>query len=258
MKGTTLNKLTRAVTMGGFGLLAALASVGPAQAATPATPKPAAPESKSTAGHTARWNLDDQIVGYYRTLGQCELAGQYGERAGSWEDHDCSPVRIGLRRGAWALSVDDDDDWDRIGFDVPFRAIGGFPTRFRPVWPGQFRAGHHRAPFGRPGHFGPGHPRPGVWGPGRPGNWGPGRPGNWGPGQSRPGHFDPRPGQGGPRPGQGGPRPGQGGPGHPQGPGNNGPQGPGNNGPHGPGGPQAPGNNGPHGPQGPQGPRGGR
>jgi hypothetical protein len=152
MKGITMNKLTRTMVMGGLGLLAALSTgAGPAQAATASS----VPESKSLVGQ-AQWRSGDDIVGFYQTPQACELAGQFGERSSNWDDHDCSYVRIGIRRGAWALRVASDDDWDRVGFGVPFRAIVAFPNRFRPVWPGQFRPG-------RPGHFRPGHQ-----GPGRP------------------------------------------------------------------------------------------
>lgn len=178
-----MNKLTRIMTVGGFSLLAALATgAGSAQAN-------ATPESRPAAGHTQMQDAD-QVVGLYRTLRGCEMAGQFGERAGHWDDHDCSPVRVGVRRGAWALSVESDDNWNRFGFGVPFRAIHGFPTQFRPVWPGQFRPGQH-GPIGRPGH-----------GPiGRPGHGPIGRPGQHGHGPVvRPGQHGPivRPGQHGP------------------------------------------------------------
>jgi hypothetical protein len=156
MKGIAMKNLTRILTMGGFGLLAALATgAGPANAATAST---AAPEGKTVAHHT-QWRSGDDIVGYYRNLRNCELAGQFGERAGNWDDHNCSIVRIGLRRGAWALQVASDDDWNRVGFGVPFGAINRFPGQFRPVWAGSFRPGrpgpfgHHQGPIGH--HQGP-------------------------------------------------------------------------------------------------------
>ena len=138
------------------------------------------------------------------------MAGQFGERAGHWDDHDCSPVRVGVRRGAWALSVDSDDDWNRVGFGVPFRAINGFPTRFRPVWPGQFRPGHH-GPIGRPGNHGQ-HGNHGPIRPGQHGNHGPA--GQHGPNRpTGPGQVTPvrpgTPGNGGPSHGAPGTRPGR-------------------------------------------------
>jgi hypothetical protein len=149
MKGIAMNKLTRNMIVGGFGLLAALATgVGPAQASAPN----GAPESKTMVGQ-ADWRDGDQIVGYYQTPQACELAGQFGERSGDWDDHDCSYVGLGVRSGAWALRVASDDDWDRLGFGVPFRDTLGFPNQFRPVWPGQFRPG----PVGHGQHGPVGH-----------------------------------------------------------------------------------------------------
>ncbi|MCU7722230.1 hypothetical protein ODJ79_00725 [Actinoplanes sp. KI2] len=186
-----MKKLTRILTMGGFGLLAALATgAGPANAATANS----VPESKSTNAHQIFWRDGEQIVGYYRTLGGCELAGNFGERVGNWDAHNCSPVRIGLRRGAWALQVASYDNWDRLGFGIPFRAINGFPIRFRPIWPGVCRPGvgfpgHGFPGHGFPGHGFPGHGGPGHGGPGGPGHGGPGGPGHGGPGG--PGHGGP-------------------------------------------------------------------
>jgi hypothetical protein len=155
MKGIAMKNLTRILTMGGFGLLAALATgAGPAHAAT----KSVTPENKPVASHV-QWRAGDDIVGYYRNLRDCELAGQFGERAGNWDDHNCSIVRVGLRSGAWALQVASDDDWDRVGFGVPFGAIHGFPGQFRPTWGGVFRPGPdrgHHGPVGHGGHDGHG------------------------------------------------------------------------------------------------------
>jgi hypothetical protein len=207
MKGIAMKKLTRILTMGGFGLLAAMATgAGPANAATAS----GTPEGKTVAHHV-QWRTGDDIVGYYRNLRDCELAGQFGERAGNWDDHNCSIVRIGLRSGAWALQVASDDDWDRVGFGVPFRAIHTFPGRFRPVWPGVFRPGPfgHRGPIGRPGPFG--HGPFGNRGPiGRPGRDG----GQPGPVVTQPGPVGGHTGPQGPGAGQTGPGAGQTGPGH--------------------------------------------
>jgi hypothetical protein len=175
-KGTAMNKLTRIMTMGGFGLLAAVATgVGPAQAAT----SNIAPESKPAVGH-AQWRDGGDTVGYYRSVQECEMAGQFGERSGDWDDHDCNFIRLGFRHGTWALQVASDNDWDRNGFGVPFRAIHGFPNQFRPAWPGQFRPGFPGQ--NRPGF--PGQNRPGFPGQNRPGFPGQNRPGF--PGQNRP------------------------------------------------------------------------
>jgi len=144
-----MNKLTRAVTLGGFGVLTALTvGMGPAQAAPVA---PVTPDSKTTVSHNV-WRGESQIIGFYRSLRACQLAGIYGERAGAWDDYDCTVVRVGARRGAWALEVADYDNWGSLGFGRPFQVIRGFPTQYRPVWVGQFR------PV-RPGQFR--HFRPG-------------------------------------------------------------------------------------------------
>ncbi|WP_250002116.1 hypothetical protein [Actinoplanes sp. M2I2] len=144
-----MNKLTRAITLGGFGVLTALTvGMGPAQAAPAA---PASMETKTTASQNV-WRGESQVVGFYRSLRACEMAGQYGERAGAWDDHDCSIVRVGPRRGAWALQVADYDNSGRFGFGRPFQVVRGFPVQFRPVWAGQFRPGH----FSHFRHFRPG------------------------------------------------------------------------------------------------------
>ncbi len=144
-----MNKLTRAITLGGFGVLTALTvGMGPAQAA-PATP--ATPESRTTVSHNV-WRGESQVVGFYRSPRACRLAGAYGERAGAWDDYDCDFVRVGARRGAWALQVADYDNWGRLGVGRPFQVVRGFPVQFRPVWAGQFRPGH----FSRFRYFRPG------------------------------------------------------------------------------------------------------
>jgi hypothetical protein len=197
-EGNAMKNLTHILTMGGFGLLAALASgAGPAQAASSRI----MPEGGATAVHHVQWRAGDDVVGYYRTLRDCERAGQFGERTGNWDDHNCSVVRIGIRRGAWALQVASRDDWHRHGFGVPFRATHGFPNQFRPVWAGTFNPGH-------PGHPGPGNGHPGFPGPGN-GHSGPGN-GHSGPGNghSGPGNGHSGPGNGHSGPGNGFPGPG--------------------------------------------------
>ncbi|MBB4693877.1 hypothetical protein [Paractinoplanes abujensis] len=147
-----MNKLTRALTLGGFGVLTALTvGMGPAQAAPAAPAGPATADSKITASQNM-WRGESQIVGFYRSLRACQLAGMYGERSGAWDDFDCYVVRVGPRRGAWALDVADYDNWGSFGFGRPFQVVRGFPAQFRPVWAGQFRQV-------RPGQFR--HFRPG-------------------------------------------------------------------------------------------------
>jgi hypothetical protein len=114
-----MNKAIRLLTMAGMGLMASVAiGAGPAQAtdnsAQPAV-KPAT--GKSTAVQQDRWRDRDRdrdrVVGYYRSLRACELAGRIGERFDRWEDYDCDYVRFGFRRGAWALEVEQDWNWGR-------------------------------------------------------------------------------------------------------------------------------------------------
>lgn len=133
-----MKKLTRLMTMGASGLLAALAiGAGPAQAVTVSSVtqnKPSSPQFQLREGV--------QVAGFYQTLRACGLAGRFGERGGSyWDSYDCSPVRLGPRNGAWALQVFSFDNWERRGFDVPLRAVCYFPNDFRPTWAGQYGPG---------------------------------------------------------------------------------------------------------------------
>ena len=67
-------------------------------------------------------------VGFYRSPRACQLAGYYGERRGAWDDLDCTFVRVGPRRGAWALELVDYDNWNSYGFGRPFQVVRGFPA----------------------------------------------------------------------------------------------------------------------------------
>lgn len=109
-----MNRITRVVAISGLGLAAVLAfGAGPAQAATVAAPSTAHTASVRAGSH---WNNDDSdVVGYFRTRFGCERVGQLGEYHGRWDDYDCSRVRFGFNRGAWALEVSTDDwnsGWD--------------------------------------------------------------------------------------------------------------------------------------------------
>ncbi|WP_433305090.1 hypothetical protein ACQP2F_17130 [Actinoplanes sp. CA-030573] len=106
-----MKKIIRAAAITGIGLVAGIAvGAGPAQAAT------------ATGGHTpgaqtqAHWNDDSDTVGYYRSLRTCERVGRIGEFRDRWDDYDCTRVRWGFHRGAWALTVDygwdGDGDWN--------------------------------------------------------------------------------------------------------------------------------------------------
>ncbi|MEU8655659.1 hypothetical protein [Actinoplanes philippinensis] len=156
-----MKKLARMMTMGGFGLLAALAvGAGPVQAA----PVDSAPATRP-GPRQIQLREGVQIAGYYRTAKACQRSGRFGERNAYWDVHKCAPVRVGLRRGAWALQAVSYDDWDRLGFAVPLSAVCEFPVQYRPTWVGQFRPGrpgyvHPYYPrYNRPGH-GKGHDRP--------------------------------------------------------------------------------------------------
>ncbi|MEV4350639.1 hypothetical protein AB0J83_39785 [Actinoplanes sp. NPDC049596] len=97
-----MNKAVKMLTMAGMGLMASAAIGAPALAA----------DSSSTA--TAKGNDTakvqrhdrDQVVGFYRTLRDCEKAGRIGEWFDRWESYDCDRVRFGFRRGYWALEVE--------------------------------------------------------------------------------------------------------------------------------------------------------
>jgi hypothetical protein len=151
-----MKKLTRLMTLGASGLLAALTlGAGPAQATT-------VDSVAHTKQSSPRYQLREgvQVAGFYQTLRACGLAGRFGERGGSfWDSYDCNPVRLGPRNGAWALQVVSFDNWDRRGFDVPLRAVCSFPSDFRPVWAGQYGPGRpSRVIRGHSGRAIHGHP----------------------------------------------------------------------------------------------------
>ncbi|WP_250009568.1 hypothetical protein [Actinoplanes sp. M2I2] len=102
----------RVFAVTGLGVLAGLTiGAGPAQA-SPATTQT---DAKPGAGQTQQHRDRDGVVGYYRTLGACDLAGRVGEHFGRWDDYDCDLIRVGFRRGVWALEVERDDWWRRVG-----------------------------------------------------------------------------------------------------------------------------------------------
>ncbi|MEV4277036.1 hypothetical protein [Actinoplanes xinjiangensis] len=159
-----MKKLARMLTMGGFGLLTALAvGAGPVQA----TPGGTVPVTTPGPRHI-ELREDVQIAGYYRTESSCKRSGWFGERNAHWDVYQCDRVRVGYRRGAWALQAASYDDWNRLGFGIPLSAVCDFPAQYRPVWVGQFRPGRPgwvrparpyraRPHHGRPHH---GHPGP--------------------------------------------------------------------------------------------------
>jgi hypothetical protein len=103
--------MTRVLAMTGMALVAG-ATVG-------AGPASAAPAGTATTTHAAQgaqgadhWSPGhDRVVNYYRNPFSCNRAGRVGELRDSWDSHDCSRVRGGLRRGWWALTV----SWDNHG-----------------------------------------------------------------------------------------------------------------------------------------------
>ncbi|SNY28452.1 hypothetical protein [Paractinoplanes atraurantiacus] len=99
-----MNKAVRMLTMIGMGVMASAAIGAPALAADSGSS--AAAKSESTA--KVQRHDRDQVVGFYRTLRDCERAGRVGEWFDRWEDHDCERVRFGFRRGYWALEVERD------------------------------------------------------------------------------------------------------------------------------------------------------
>lgn len=112
-----MNRITRSLVVVGLGLGTALTvAAGPAQAA-PAATQATTHTSVQTSGH---WNDDEDVVGYFRTRMRCERVGRLGEFRDRWDDYDCTRVRIGHFRTAWALEVSDDDwndDWDDDNWD---------------------------------------------------------------------------------------------------------------------------------------------
>ncbi|MGX6603464.1 hypothetical protein ACWKSP_15175 [Micromonosporaceae bacterium Da 78-11] len=105
-----MNKATRALMTVGLAMTAgATFSAAPAMAA-PA--KPAAPAAAAQSGpHQAQTPRRDRIVGYYGNLRTCDLAGRSGERRDRWDDYDCTRVRVGVRRGSWALQAHWGGQW---------------------------------------------------------------------------------------------------------------------------------------------------
>ncbi|WP_203827128.1 hypothetical protein, partial [Actinoplanes palleronii] len=149
------------LTLAGLGMLA-----GAGLFAGPALAAPAAGQSGSGTSANpaqARWD-DDEVVGYYRTYRSCDRAGRTGERFDAWDDHDCERVRRGIRRGAYALIVSQDDWSDR--WDSRWRP-GQWPGNWsdRPQWPGPGRPNHGGPSHGGPSHGGPSNGGPSNGGP---------------------------------------------------------------------------------------------
>jgi hypothetical protein len=140
-----MNRVTRLLVMAGIGLgVAVTAGAGSAQAATSTTTSTTA--TTSAAGQAYGWD-DDEVVGYFRTLRECERVGRIGEIRDRWEDYDCDRVGGSFNRGAWVLEVSDDDwngNWDNNNW------YGGWYSSWHG---GDYNGGwnhyrpHHRFPF---------------------------------------------------------------------------------------------------------------
>ncbi|MEV0896181.1 hypothetical protein [Actinoplanes sp. NPDC049802] len=115
-----MNKVLRTLTMAGLGLLAGIGAGAPALAADGGDKAPAKPSTSKAAKYYPHYG--DEVVGYFRSLRGCERVGWIGERRGYWDDYDCDLVRVGYRRGVWALEVDRDHwNWGRPGFRDYYR-----------------------------------------------------------------------------------------------------------------------------------------
>ena len=121
------------ITGATLGITGAQASPGGSAAGESAT----APTS-TTSSVTDSRRYRDRLVGYYRSRGACERAGQVGERYDAWDDYDCDPISRRHDR-AWALMVDwdrDYDDWTGVWPSRwPYRPDGGYLRPGSPNWP---------------------------------------------------------------------------------------------------------------------------
>jgi hypothetical protein len=151
----------RLSTLIGAGLLAAIFGAGPAQAANSASQQPAPPHHDN--GLT--------VVGYFRSMSDCQWVGQVGERQNRWDNPDCDQPNNGMYQNLWRLRVDrnSDNGWPGNG------GQGG------PGWPGNGGQGGPGWP-GNGGQGGPGWPGNGGQGNGGHGNGGHGNGGQGGPG----------------------------------------------------------------------------
>jgi hypothetical protein len=96
-----MHKIVRTLTMAGLGLLAGASLGAPALASDSG-----AKSTGKSSGTQVQQGWDRTYVqGYYRTLRGCKKVGAVGDWAGKWDNPRCFPVRIGFRRGLWALKV---------------------------------------------------------------------------------------------------------------------------------------------------------
>jgi hypothetical protein len=123
------------LAMTGMALVAGMTfSAGPAAASTStAQGTTAAKQSTQQQAETNRGR--DWVHGYYRTRGQCERVGRWGERRDRWDDYECERVNRGFR-SIWRLEVE--------------RDRGGWNDRHRGGWNDNDR-NNHRDNDGRHG-----------------------------------------------------------------------------------------------------------
>ncbi|MBL7261114.1 hypothetical protein [Paractinoplanes lichenicola] len=102
-----MNRVTRLLAIAGLGLGTVAVGAVPAQAATGSAQGAGQSSSAQT---QSRWG-NDEVVGYFRSLRECERVGRIGEFRDRWDDYDCDRVGGGWGRGAWVLTVEE-DDWN--------------------------------------------------------------------------------------------------------------------------------------------------
>lgn len=109
-----IDQMVRTVAIAGLSLLAGAGIGTPALAADDAARAAMKPEKSAVAPYLPGLT---EVVGFYRSPRACERAGWIGQRRGFWTGYDCDLVRVGFRRGAWALQVNRNDwCWDAPGF----------------------------------------------------------------------------------------------------------------------------------------------
>ncbi|MCM4081232.1 hypothetical protein [Paractinoplanes hotanensis] len=100
-----MTNTVRIISATAMGLMAGVAiGAGPALAAGNGA------QSDVKAGAQQHIGRDD-VVGYFRSLSTCDIAGHIGELQGRWDDYGCDPVRVGFSRGGWVLTVERDRGW---------------------------------------------------------------------------------------------------------------------------------------------------
>jgi hypothetical protein len=122
-----MNRFTRLIAIAGMGLGAAVALAGPAQAST----ADATHQAPATA--KAHFGNDDRVVAFFRDPFTCNRVGRLGEIRNRWDDYNCFRIRSSFHRGAWALSVSENDwdDWGNGGFNLGGQRFDGRYNNYR-------------------------------------------------------------------------------------------------------------------------------